>query len=39
MMEQKTPQYLALLQHNFDDRDVDGLIEHFRDPEQRCGIA
>ena len=38
-MEQKTPQYLALLQHNFDDRDVDGLIEHFRDPEQRCGIA
>jgi len=29
------PPFLALLQHNFDDRDVDNLIEHFRDPERR----
>ncbi len=25
----------GLLQHDFDDRDVDGLIEHFRDKERR----
>ncbi|RLB90730.1 MAG: type I restriction endonuclease subunit R, partial [Deltaproteobacteria bacterium] len=35
MMGQKTPHYLKLLQHNFDDRDVDGLIEHFRDKDRR----
>ena len=35
MMGQKAPPYLALLQYNFDDRDVDGLIEHFRDKERR----
>ena len=34
-MERKAPPYLSLLQHNFDDRDVDNLIEHFRDPERR----
>ena len=34
-MESKAPEYLALLQRNFDDKDVDGLIEHFRDPERR----
>jgi type I restriction enzyme R subunit len=34
-METKAPEYLRLLEHNFDDRDVDGLIEHFRDPERR----
>jgi type I restriction enzyme R subunit len=34
-MEQKAPAYLALIQHNFNDKDVDALIEHFRDPERR----
>ena len=34
-MEQKVPEYLELIKHNFDDRDVDGLIEHFRDKERR----
>jgi type I restriction enzyme R subunit len=34
-METKAPEYLGLLEHNFDDRDVDGLIENFRDPERR----
>jgi len=34
-MEQQAPTYLALLQHDFNDRDVDILIEHFRDPERR----
>ncbi|MCO5185371.1 MAG: HsdR family type I site-specific deoxyribonuclease [Anaerolineae bacterium] len=27
--------YLGLLQHNFDDRDVDILIDHFREEERR----
>ncbi|MCD6430575.1 MAG: HsdR family type I site-specific deoxyribonuclease, partial [Deltaproteobacteria bacterium] len=34
-MEQKAPEYLGLIERNFDDRDVDTLIEHFRDPERR----
>jgi type I restriction enzyme R subunit len=34
-MEQKTPAYLALITRNFDDKDVDGLIEHFRDKDRR----
>jgi type I restriction enzyme R subunit len=34
-MEKKVPEYVALIKHNFDDRDVDGLIEHFRDKERR----
>ena len=34
-MEQKVPAYLQLIGGRFDDRDVDGLIEHFRDPERR----
>lgn len=34
-MKEATPRFLALLQHDFDDRDVDTLIEHFRDPERR----
>lgn len=34
-MEQQTPAYLALIERNFDDKDVDTLIEHFRDPERR----
>lgn len=34
-MEEKAPNYLALLKHNFDDRDIDGLVEAFRDPARR----
>ena len=34
-MEEKVPPYLALIEYNFDDKDVDSLIEHFRDPERR----
>jgi type I restriction enzyme, R subunit len=34
-MKEKIPQYLALIKHNFDDMDVDGLIEYFRDKERR----
>ena len=34
-MEQQAPDYLALITRNFDDKDVDTLIEHFRDPERR----
>lgn len=34
-MEQKVSAYLALISHNFNDKDVDGLIEHFRDKDRR----
>lgn len=34
-MEQKAPGYLMLIQHGFNDKDVDNLIEHFRDKERR----
>lgn len=34
-MEAKAPTYLALVTRNFDDKDVDNLIEHFRDKERR----
>jgi len=34
-MEEKVSPYLRLITHNFDDRDVDSLIEHFRDKERR----
>ena len=34
-MEAKAPAYLALVTRNFDDKDVDNLIEHFRDTERR----
>src|SRR5258705_12554120 len=34
-METKAPVYLALLLSNFNDKDVDNLIEHFRDKERR----
>ncbi|SDB07914.1 type I restriction enzyme, R subunit [Desulfonatronum thiosulfatophilum] len=34
-MEQQAPEYLALIERNFDDKDVDALIEHFRDPQRR----
>lgn len=34
-METKGPGYLALVTRNFNDKDVDNLIEHFRDKERR----
>jgi len=34
-MEQKAPPYLALIKRSFDDKDVDGLIEYFRDKDRR----
>jgi|WetSurMetagenome_2_1015567.scaffolds.fasta_scaffold00754_8 type I restriction enzyme, R subunit len=34
-METKAPAYLALIVGKFDDKDVDNLIEHFRDRERR----
>ena len=34
-MEQKAPEYLGLVERNFDDKDVDALVEHFRGPERR----
>jgi type I restriction enzyme R subunit len=34
-MEQKAPEYIGLIERNFNDKDVDALIEHFRDPERR----
>src|SRR5260370_41872411 len=34
-MEQKAPAYLKLITHGFNDKDVDDLIEHFRDRDRR----
>ena len=34
-MESKAPPYLGLIERNINDKDVDTLIEHFRDPERR----
>jgi len=34
-MESKAPAYLTLVTRKFDDKDVDNLIEHFRDKERR----
>jgi len=34
-MQQKAPCYLSLIRLNFNDKDVDGLIEHFRDKQKR----
>ena len=34
-MEQKVPEYLSLIESGFNDKDVDMLIEHFRDPDRR----
>lgn len=34
-MESTAPAYLGLIERNFNDQDVDTLIEHFRDPERR----
>ncbi len=29
------PDYIRLIESNFNDKDIDNLIEHFRDPERR----
>jgi type I restriction enzyme, R subunit len=34
-MEDKVPGWLKLIVHGFNDKDVDGLIEHFRDKDRR----
>jgi type I restriction enzyme R subunit len=34
-MVHKAPDYLKLVTHGFNDKDVDDLIEHFRDKERR----
>lgn len=34
-MEQKAPRYLKLVTQGFNDKDVDDLIEHFRDKDRR----
>lgn len=34
-MENVAPEYLALISRNFNDKDVDALIEHFRDKDRR----
>ena len=34
-MEKDVPPYLALIQYNFNDKDTDNLIEHFRDKSKR----
>ncbi|MFO0966090.1 MAG: HsdR family type I site-specific deoxyribonuclease [Gemmataceae bacterium] len=34
-MEQKAPLFLKLVTHGFNDKDVDDLIEHFRDKDRR----
>ena len=34
-MEGKVPEYLKLITQNFNDKDVDNLIEHFRDKDRR----
>ncbi len=37
-LKQKAPPYLALIEQNFNDKDVDHLIEHFRDKHRRKGF-
>ncbi len=34
-MEQEAPKYVGLVARNFDDKDVENLIEHFRDADRR----
>lgn len=34
-MTSKAPAYLGLIERNFNDKDIDTLVEHFRDPERR----
>ena len=35
MMEKKVPPYLKMIERNFDDKDVDKLIDYFRDQDRR----
>ncbi|MCI0496596.1 HsdR family type I site-specific deoxyribonuclease [candidate division KSB1 bacterium] len=35
MMEKKVPSYIKLIEHNFNDKDVDKLIDYFRDQDRR----
>jgi type I restriction enzyme R subunit len=37
-MKQHAPSYLRLIRFGFNDRDIDGLIERFRDPERRKAL-
>jgi type I restriction enzyme R subunit len=34
-MEKAVPNYLKLIERNFNDKDVDSIIEHFRDKDRR----
>jgi type I restriction enzyme R subunit len=34
-IEKDVPPYIALIQHGFNDKDTDNLIEYFRDPSRR----
>lgn len=34
-MEKKAPEYLGLIQQNFNDKDTDNLIDYFRDKDKR----
>jgi type I restriction enzyme R subunit len=34
-MTSKAPGYIGLIEQNFTDKDIDTLVEHFRDPERR----
>lgn len=34
-MDEKAPRYLGLIREGFNDKDIDGLIEYFRDKERR----
>jgi type I restriction enzyme, R subunit len=34
-MGERAPSYLSLIERKFDDKDVDNLIEHFRDKDRR----
>jgi type I restriction enzyme, R subunit len=38
-IEATAPEYLALVSGRFDDKDVDALIEHFRDPARRKELS
>lgn len=37
-IEEQKSKYLKLIQHNFNDKDVDNLIEYFRDKERRKAL-
>lgn len=34
-MERKAPAYIGMVKHGFDDRDIDFLLDHFRDKDRR----